>query len=49
MCVYVKAVSVNRNDYTEPSYTSYHVVKDAVADKLMLSRLATFMSIATQL
>ena len=47
--VCVKAVSVNHNDYTEPSYTSYHVVKDAVADKLMLSRLATFMSIATQL
>ena len=52
MCVcsvYVKAVSVNRNDYMEPSYTSYHVMKDAVADKLMLSRLAAFMSIATKL
>ena len=44
VCVYVKAVSVNRNDYTEPSYTSYHVVKDAVADKLMLSRLAAFQN-----
>ena len=49
VCVYVKAVSVKRNDYTEPSSKSYRVVKDAVADKLMLSRLAAFMSIATQL
>ena len=49
VCVYVKAVSVKRNDYTEPSSKSYHVVKDAVADRLMLSKLAAFMSIAMQL
>ena len=48
-CVYVKAVSVKRNDYTEPSSKSYRVVKDAVADRLMLSKLAAFMSIAMQL
>ena len=39
VCVYVKAVSVKRNDYTEPSSKSYRVVKDAVADRLMLSCL----------
>ena len=49
VCVYVKAVSVKRNDYTEPSSKSYRVVKDAVADRLMLSKLAAFMSIAMQL
>ena len=49
VCVYVKAMSVKRNDYTEPSSKSYCVVTDAVADKLMLSRLAAFLSIATQL
>ena len=49
VCVYVKAVSVKRNDYTEPSSKSYRVVKDAVADRLMLSKLAAFMSIARQL
>ena len=49
VCVYVKAVSVKRNDYTEPSCKSYCVVTDAVADRLMLSRLAAFLSIATQL
>ena len=32
VCVYVKAVSVKRNDYTEPSSKSYRVVKDAVTD-----------------
>ena len=47
--VYVNAVSVKCNDYTEPSSKSYCVVTDAVADRLMLSRLAAFMSIATQL
>ena len=49
VCVYVKAVSVKRNDYTEPSSKSYRVVKDAFADRLMLSKLAAFMSIAMQL
>ena len=49
VCVYVKAVSVKRNDYTEPSSKSYRMVKDAVADRLMLSKLAAFMSIAMQL
>ena len=49
VCVYVKAVSVKRNDYTEPSSKSYRVVKDAVVDRLMLSKLAAFMSIAMQL
>ena len=51
VCAYIKAVSVKHDgtDYTEPSSKSYHLVKDAVADKLLLSKLATFMSIATQL
>ena len=49
VCVYVKAVSVKRNDYTEPSCKSYCVVTDALADRLMPSRLAAFLSIATQL
>ena len=47
--VYVKAVSVKFSYYMETSCKSYCVVKDAVADRLMLSRLAAFMSIATQL
>ena len=51
VCAYVKAVSVKHDgtDYTEPSSKSYRLVKDAVADKLLLSKLAAFMSIATQL
>ena len=47
--MYVKAVSVMRNDYTEKSCKSYCVATDAVADRLMPSRLAALLSIATQL
>ena len=37
------------NDYTETSCKSYWVVTDAVADRLVPSRLAAFLSIVTQL
>lgn len=46
---YVKKVQSDKKNYTEPTSKSYHVVKAAVNDQLMMAKFAAFESIAKQL